>query len=89
MKKMGIRESGRTSFTFPGEPLIRLKKLIKVKKVIATFHLSWACCNCLAWYGSCVGPLPFEEIHISGAEGAAPKKSTLVVPKAPGRKNQQ
>ena len=58
VKKMEFDESGRTSFTFPGEPIIRLKKIIKVKKIIATFHLSWACCNCLAWYGSCVGPLP-------------------------------
>ena len=55
---MENRESGHTSFTFPGEPIIRLKEIIKVKEVIATFHLSWACCDCLAWYGSCVGPLP-------------------------------
>jgi len=29
-----------------------------------------------------------KKSNIRGAEGAAPKKSTLVAPKAPGRKNQ-
>ena len=58
LKIAKITKIGSTCFTFPGEPIIRLKGIIKVKEVIATFHLSWACCDCLAWYGSCVGPLP-------------------------------